>query len=272
MVNQQMDGDDMAWFRWDNTSRHNRKLRALPVEGRWLYVSLCEIASELKLNGVVHVVPGVKYSDDQLADESKVPLDRIRPCLEAMKTLQLIEEDGDGLFVTSFAERQYQSDSSAERTKAYRHRKSTNGDGVVTVCDGHSDDVVTPPDTDTDTDTDIKHTEIVSLWNEICSSKLPSVTSLTPTRQKHLKARLSTKGRDLAWWRTYFARIVNTPFLTGKSAKEWKANFDFAIRSEDVVAKILEGQYGEVGGTPIVAPTKPWDRVYRPLDEFTREG
>lgn len=136
--------EDVAWFRWDNNSRHNRKIRALPADGRWFYVALCEMASQLNLQGVVHLVPGVKYSDDQLADEAKIPTETVRHLLELMESVQLVEERDDCLFVTSFAERQYQSDSSTPRTQAFRERskkRSANADK-------------TPSDTDADTEAD----------------------------------------------------------------------------------------------------------------------
>lgn len=60
--------------------------------------------------------------------------------------------------------------------------------------------------------------------------------------------RSRVKGRDEAWWQTYFSRIRASPFLCGDNDRGWKASIDFAIRSEDMVAKILEGQYSRSGG------------------------
>jgi hypothetical protein len=50
--------------------------------------------------------------------------------------------------VTAWSRRQYESDSSATRTQAWRDRKKTSCDGPVTATERHA----TPPDTETDTE------------------------------------------------------------------------------------------------------------------------
>lgn len=86
-------------------------------------------------------------------------------------------------------------------------------------------------------------TQITDLWNEICGSKLPKVDRLTDKRKQHLKARCQEPGRDEAWWRDYFSLIIGTPFLTGDNDRGWRADFDFATKSEDSVVAIQEGKY-----------------------------
>jgi hypothetical protein len=83
---------------------------------------------------------------------------------------------------------------------------------------------------------------IVGLWNSIVAGKLPRVEQITPLRTTRLRTR-SKPARDLAWWRAYFEKAVRTPFLLGDNGRKWRADFDFVIRSEEVVAKILEGSY-----------------------------
>lgn len=270
-----MDGDDMQWFRWWHDGTTDGKLLRLTYAQRWIWLAILTTASASPKRGSLYESELMPSDVRDVARKANVPLEMAEETIAIMlnKPYNMLTTDEKGAWaVTNWEKYQPGSDNSAERTRKWRGKTRTSDD-VVTSRDGHSDghgdDVVTPPDTDTDTD--IKHTEIVSLWNEICGQKLHLVTSLTPTRQKHLKARLSTKGRDLAWWRAYFTRIVSTPFLTGQSGRGWKAGFDFAVRSETEVAKVMEGQYGEVGSTPTTTPTKPWDRVYRAIDEFSRE-
>jgi len=86
--------------------------------------------------------------------------------------------------------------------------------------------------------------EIVDLWNEITAGKLPKVTAITDKRRAKIKQRCAENSCDLQWWRDYFSRIVASEFCTGgPDGSAWKANFDFATRSPDVVARVLEGVY-----------------------------
>ena len=107
---------------------------------------------------------------------------------------------------------------------------------------------------------------IVALWNEICGSVLPRVRRLTPERRKKLERRLRDGGpdevRDLGWWRALFQRIVASRFLTGRGPRRpghenWRADFDWAIRSETVIARILEGRYDDAPAAVAVRNERP---------------
>jgi hypothetical protein len=141
----------VGWFRHDNRMRHDAKIRALNDQAYRLWNTLMEMASEIQQKGVVHFVPGVPFTDEQLSDEAKIPLKAVRPSLDTMRRFQMIEEHDDCLFVTNFAKRQYQSDVSTGRVKQFRER-NRNGDETFQKRSGN--DGETPPDTDTDTDTD----------------------------------------------------------------------------------------------------------------------
>lgn len=89
---------------------------------------------------------------------------------------------------------------------------------------------------------------IVKTWNEVCGEKLPKVIDITDARRKAMKARSSHAFKTLDEWRVYFKTISETDFLIGKNDKNWRADFDFALRPA-TVTKIKEGKYG-------AAPTK----------------
>jgi hypothetical protein len=103
-----------------------------------------------------------------------------------------------------------------------------------------------------------KPERVVELWNDLCSPPLPRVSRLTDDRRRRLKARLSERSRDQpprdeVWWQAYFRRIVASPFCRGDGSRGWVADFDWAIRSETVVARVLEGKYdgGGVNREPL---------------------
>jgi len=110
--------------------------------------------------------------------------------------------------------------------------------------------------------------EVVELWNTICGDVMPKVRMLTDERRRKVKARQSKSGRDLAWWTSYFRRIRASPFCCGDGPQGWVADFDFAVRSETVVAKVLEGKYNGRPSRPDPAGAKP-QRLRDMTDEAT---
>jgi len=110
--------------------------------------------------------------------------------------------------------------------------------------------------------------EVVQLWNTICGDVMPKVRMLTDERRRKVKARQSKPGRDLAWWTSYFRRIRASPFCCGDGPQGWVADFDFAVRSEAVVAKVLEGKYDPRPTRPDLAGPKP-QRLRDMTDEAT---
>lgn len=80
-------------------------------------------------------------------------------------------------------------------------------------------------------------------WNAVGPPVLPEAITLTEKRQRAVKARLGeSRDRVETWWRTYFSKIRNTPFLCGDNDRGWRADFDFAIKA-DSITKVHEGKY-----------------------------
>ena len=114
----------------------DEKLRLIAFEDRWHFVAiLC-----LKCQGVLD------NGDDQKMLQRKVAVKlglQLRE-LEAVELrLQEVGLIGEGFQPVAWDERQYKSDTSAERTRAYRERMKR-----------HRDVTVTAQETDTDTDTE----------------------------------------------------------------------------------------------------------------------
>ena len=147
----------MQWFRWWNGTRRDPKYRALTKEGRCLWAALLELASEAEMDGLVHLVPGIPFSDKQLADEADIPIKLVRPTLDAMKHFHMIEERHDSIFIINFAKRQYSSDISTERVRVHRQKKrfsNVGGNSEETFPEQVSNSDETPPETETETDSE----------------------------------------------------------------------------------------------------------------------
>ena len=110
--------------------------------------------------------------------------------------------------------------------------------------------------------------EAVSIYNEMAGRVgLSRVQKLTPTRQKHLRARLEDCG-GLDGWRTACAKVEASSFLRGEeSDRGWKANFDFMMRQSRFTS-LMEGQYDRPAGRRGSSKESPSERFER----MKREG
>lgn len=132
----------MRWFRFYNDAVDDEKLRLLSFEDRWHYTAvLC-----LKSDGILDT------KADELR-ERKIAL-KLGLSLEEAQSVKgkLCEV---GLINTNWhpkgwKKRQYEHDSSANRTRAYREKNKVKQQ----LKERHGDVTVTTTDTDTDTDTE----------------------------------------------------------------------------------------------------------------------
>ena len=96
--------------------------------------------------------------------------------------------------------------------------------------------------------------DMMRLWNEGIEfySKdrevlIPKIQKLTDERKKKALSRIKDCQINEARWRSVINAVHQSAFLSGKSPSkdhaDWSANFDFVIRSQTVLMKILEGGY-----------------------------
>ena len=151
------------WFRMYSEAVDDEKLRLLAFEDRWHFVALlC-----LKCQGVLDSGDG----DQMLRRKVAVKLGLQLRELEAVELrLQEVGLIGEGFQPVAWDERQYKSDTSAERTRAYRERMKRHGDVTVTA-----------QETDTDTDTETEKNKkafappidgtLLSAWKKVRTAK-----------------------------------------------------------------------------------------------------
>lgn len=120
----------------------------------------------------------------------------------------------------------------ASLSPSLSHSSSSSGSKAVRDRKSRSEDSQPTPE------------RVVELWNESTSGSLPRVVELSKQRKSHVRARIR-KDRDEPWWSQYFARIAASSFCRGDGPRGWKANFDWAVGSEDTVAKVVEGNYDD---------------------------
>ena len=82
---------------------------------------------------------------------------------------------------------------------------------------------------------------VADLYHEICVS-YPRLRNLSESRKKAIAARWKEYGHDLDAFRELFEKAEASPFLKGKNQRNWSADFNWLISSENM-AKVLEGKY-----------------------------
>lgn len=89
---------------------------------------------------------------------------------------------------------------------------------------------------------------IMDSFNSICIS-LPKIKSMTDRRKKKINTRLKDLGGNVDLLEDIFHRVEASDFLTGRIATEedWIASFDWIIKNQDNLAKIMEGNYDNKG-------------------------
>jgi hypothetical protein len=125
------------WFRLYSEAVDDEKLRLLAFEDRWHFIALlC-----CKNNGILDTEPGLMRR--KVAVKLGLDLRELGEVARRLAEVGLIDEES--MQPLKWNDRQFKSDTSAERTRAYRDRMKRDGDVTVTA-----------QESDTDTDTEQK--------------------------------------------------------------------------------------------------------------------
>ena len=187
------------------------------------------------------------------------PITMIDQVWEALTELEMIS---DGC-VTRWKARQYESDVSTSRVRAFREKKRVSETAIGGSSNAgrtlrNADETFqkrseTPPETDTDTEIVITPKGVtpnkvvedaISGWNDLAAvAGLAGVQRLTEPRRRALKARLADAG-GIEGWMAMLERVRDSSFLTGGNDRGWRADFDFVVK-ESNFTKIMEGKYDQ---------------------------
>lgn len=92
--------------------------------------------------------------------------------------------------------------------------------------------------------------KLMRLWNKMAPEPLPRVEILSATRDRWCRARLKDFP-DPNFWIAAMDRIKGSSFLQGKGRprkdgeRPFRATFDWLIKNDNNVAKVMEGQYDD---------------------------
>jgi len=205
----------MPWFRFYGEAVDDEKLRLLDFGDRWQFVALlC-----LKSQGVLDE-PSDPLLRRKVAVKLGVDMATLDEIARRLADVGLIDQES--LQPVAWDNRQYQSDSSKDRTRAYRERQR-----LLTATkksqERHGDGGVTAQDTDTDTDTD-KETDTEEKHISIKPKKNPAMSRPDSVNE--------TIWRDFLTHRKSLNAPVSTTVLAGfeREAKKAGVSLEDAIR------------------------------------------
>ena len=100
--------------------------------------------------------------------------------------------------------------------------------------------------------------KIQDLFNSICKS-YPEVIAIGSARKRHLQARWKQFDYDVARFEEAFKKLEGSEFCKGNNDHGWKASFDWLIKNDGNMIKVLEGKYDDKtkgGGIPDTTDSK----------------
>ena len=117
--------------------------------------------------------------------------------------------------------------------------------------------------------------EMVEVWKEVFGEALSVPRKLTDARIRASRARFVDEfASDRDAWRAFLERVRASPFLMGDNDRQWRIDFDFAIKPASI-AKITEGKYDRqpTGSAQLVlTEQQKREREERILAEFSQFG
>ena len=215
----------------------------------------------------------VTFREQEAAFHWRITPEEMQRTKEAFIQQGFIDEEWNLL---NWNDRQYLSDSSTDRTRAYRERMRTSrerhGDGAersVTVD-------VTVQDTEADTEAEqYKPSAFVDSWNRL-SDKLPKIERFTDGRRKKLATRIR-QGLTIERFETAVACCTRKGFLLGDNDRGWTATFDWLIDNQENVEKAISNPYtgskqnGGFSNTPSNSPSQQKIEYDRKLAQVMAE-
>lgn len=227
------------WFRFYVEAVHDRKLRRLRPEYRWLFVACLAAARQSCEPGWLLVGEDDPMGWEDLSDFAGMPQRQVEQGTHALQKAGVIAYDAErqAWFVPNWSARQFESDDVTARTTKHRRERSNDvPTNVPTTPEG------TPPESETDTDTESSSssssTVPETVWVEVAKKKAadPNITVNDFSRWSPvvIAKDKALHGADAEWiWTTY---QISVSQLAGIIVTGSKAILNTLPKREDPAA------------------------------------
>ena len=230
---------DKAWFRLYNEFATDTKTQKLSeiYQRRFVMLMCLENSDEL-----------YKMSDEDISFALRVTCDEWSVTRRHMASLSFISEYKDGhIFVTNFKNRQFKSDSSADRMRRLRERKKDRHIPVM------GDVTVTRSEPEPEPEPEIiPYAEIKNLWNKYATPE-KQIQQITSKRKDQIKVRWQ-EWKTLEAVENIFIKMFKSDFT-----KNWKnGDFDWLLKNDTNWIKVNENKFLREEVQPESKDEKRW--------------
>jgi len=229
-----------------------------------IWIKLLTLAGKCNSNGFIFLTEKIPYTNEMLAHKFRRPISTIKLAMETLVRLEMIEMSDDGYLKIRNWEKHQNIDGldkireqTRKRVAKYREKKKAIDEcsvtSNVTVTEGNATELELEEERELDIEGDTSkeppapYEKIKNLYNETCKS-LSKIRSLSSNRKSHIKARWKQFDYDINTFKEAFELAEKSEFLKGKNDRGWKADFDWLIKNDNNMLKVLEGKYQDGGG------------------------
>jgi len=226
-----------------------------------IWIKLLTLAGRCNAGGFIFLTEKIPYTPEMLSHTFRRPLNTIKLALKTLSELDMIEFDDNNFLKISNWEKHQNIEGlekireqnrlrkrrQREREKALKEGSHENSH--VTSRDSHATDIEEDRELDIEEEKEIEdkeppvpYEEIKELYNSICKS-LSKVRSVSSARKKHLKARWKQFDFNIDTFKEAFKKVEASDFCRGQNKRGWKADFDWLIKNDNNIVKVLEGAY-----------------------------
>lgn len=261
----------VKWIKLSIDTFNDEKIRLIESmpEGDALIVIWCKLlclAGKINDGGFIYMGQNIPYTDEMLSTIFNRPVNTVRLALKTFEGFQMISNDQHGICLLNWSDHQnvegLERVRELNRLRQERFRKSaasanpelpsdvTLHNVTVTLLDREEDkELDKEEDIEEDKNTNrysapplsIPYQEIIDAYNKKLGTLMPSVRLLTETRRKAIRARWN-EHPGFEEFVSLFNKAAATPFLVGENNRNWVANFDWLMNSQNW-AKVIEGRY-----------------------------
>lgn len=199
----------------------------------------------------------IPYTPDMLSAITGTDIDTVKVSIDLFAKLGLMEIWDDGTLFMAETQNMIGSETDSARRMRRMRAKEKQKELLPSQCDKD----VKESDTDIEIDIEIEkdidkdttkeppapYETIKDLYNSICKD-LSKVRSISSSGKRHLKARWKQFEYSLDTFEECFKKVQVSDFCTGKNERGWKADFDWLIKNDNNMVKVLEGKYDNKNG------------------------
>ena len=228
-----------------------------------IWFKLLCLAGKSNHNGFLMMSDRIPYTDEMLATIFRKPLNIVQIAMRCFVQFEMIEIIKDSYRIANWEKHQNVEglDKIREdtRKRVAKHRakqleEPCNVTCNATVTESNATEVELEVELERDKDknntpcTPIKETipyeQFKIEWNNRCKD-LPKILSITKQRKEHIKTRWK-EYKEIEPFINAFDKIQASSFCKGESSNNWKASFDWLMKNDTNMAKVLEGNYDDI--------------------------